>query len=97
MERARRKRGALHSRRGAEDPHRIPVRVLSSKACDLRFYFNGLRVPANQIRIEKDYALIDHNIAEPRIVTLSWTCHPLAAAADPRLLGLAIKKIEVIG
>ena len=67
----------------------IPVRVLSSKACDLRFYFNGLRVPANQIRIEKDYALIDHNIAEPRIVTLSWTCpvgrcsgSPLAWSGD---------------
>jgi hypothetical protein len=73
----------------------IPVRDLSDARSDFRFYIDGVRIPSSQLSMEADRVSIDLNLAQPQIVKLGWTCLPLIAAADPRQLGLAIKRIEL--
>ena len=73
----------------------IPVRDLTSRICDVRFYLDGTRVAHNQLTSEKNRVSITLNRELPRTLMLSWTCLPLVAPADSRRLGLAIKHIEL--
>jgi hypothetical protein len=73
----------------------LPVRDLTSPVCDLRFYLDGARIPASQLKTEGKRVSIDLNAATPRVLTLGWTCVPVRAPADPRRLGLPIKGLEL--
>ena len=73
----------------------LPVRDLTSPVCDLRFYLDGARIPASQLKTEGKRVSIDLNAATPRVLTLGWTCLPVRAPADPRRLGLPIKGLEL--
>ena len=74
----------------------IPVRDLTSRGCDVRFYLDGTRVAYNQLTTEKSRVSITLNPELPKTLTLGWTCLPLVAPADFRRLGLAIKRVELM-
>jgi hypothetical protein len=43
-----------------------------------------------------DRISIELDMTRPQIVILGWTCRPFLAVADPRQLGLAIKRMDLI-
>lgn len=74
----------------------IPVRNLSDKRSDFRFYIDGVRISSSRVSMQADRVSIDINFARPQILKLGWTCMPFRAAADHRRLGLPVKCIELI-
>ncbi len=74
----------------------IPVRDLLDARADFRFFIDGVRIPSSQLSIETDRISIELDMIRPQIVTLGWICRPFLAAADPRQLGLAIKRIDLV-
>ena len=74
----------------------IPVRDLFDARADFRFFIDGVRIPSSQLSIETDRISIELDMIRPQIVTLGWTCRPFLAVADPRQLGLAIKRIDLV-
>jgi Glycosyl transferase family 2 len=74
----------------------IPVRDLLDVRDDFRFFIDGVRIPSSQLSIETDRITIEFDKTRPQIVTLGWTCRPFVAVADPRQLGLAIKRIDLV-
>ena len=73
----------------------IPARDLFDAKADFRFFVDGVRIPSSQLSIETDRISIELNITRPQIITLGWTCRPFLALADPRQLGLPIKRIDL--
>jgi hypothetical protein len=73
----------------------IPARDLFDAKADFRFFVDGVRIPSSQVSIETDRISIELNITRPQIITLGWTCRPFLALADPRQLGLPIKRIDL--
>jgi glycosyl transferase family 2 len=74
----------------------ISVRDLFDARADFRFFIDGVRIPSSQVSFEADRISIEFDVIRPQIVTLGWTCQPFPAVADPRRLGLAIKRIDLI-
>ena len=74
----------------------IPVRDLLDARADFRFFIDGVRIPSSQLSIETDRISIELDMIRSQIVILGWTCRPFPAVADPRQLGLAIKRIDLI-
>ncbi|HVQ67157.1 MAG TPA: hypothetical protein VMT08_06620 [Bradyrhizobium sp.] len=73
----------------------LPVRDLTSGACDLRLYLDGARIPPGQLSTEKQRVSINLDAAAPRVLALGWTCLPMRTFRDSRRLGLAIKGLEL--
>lgn len=74
----------------------LPVRGLSDKRSDFRFYIDGARISSSQLSVAADRVSIDLDLARPQVFKLGWTCTPFKATADHRLLGLAVKRIELM-
>jgi hypothetical protein len=75
----------------------IPARDLMDTRSDFRFYIDRVRVRRSQMSIEGGRIRIALDLNQPRTFILGWTCLPFPAVADPRQLGLPIKRIELIG
>lgn len=73
----------------------IPVRDLLDPQLDFRFFVDGKRIPSSRMSIENHRVSIDLDTKGPQVVKLGWTCLPLAAIADPRQLGMAVKRIAL--
>jgi hypothetical protein len=74
----------------------LPVRTLPDKQSDFRFYIDGGRIAASRLSMAADRISIDLDLARARVFKLGWTCAPFKATADHRLLGLAVKRIELV-
>jgi len=74
----------------------LPVRGLSDTRSDFRFYIDGTRISFGELSIEADRVRIDLNLTRPQVLKLGWTCMPFNATADHRLLGLPVRRIELI-
>jgi Glycosyl transferase family 2 len=74
----------------------IPVRNLSDKRSDFRFYIDGARISSSQLSMEATRVSINFNLARPQVFKLGWTCTPFRAVADRRLLGLPVQRIGLI-
>lgn len=74
----------------------LSVRNLSDKRSDFRFYIDGVRISSGQLSMAAHRVGIDINLARPQIFKLGWTCMPFRATADHRLLGLPVKRIELV-
>lgn len=72
----------------------VPVRKLSEEI-DLRFYFNGRRIPDGAISTDVDDFEIRIDLPHSGTGELGWICRPFQAEADPRRLGLPIKRVEL--
>jgi len=73
----------------------IPVRNLTDKRSDFRFYIDGARISPGQISIDVDRININLHFARSRVFVLGWTCMPFRARADQRRLGLPVKRIDL--
>ena len=74
----------------------LPVRGLTDKRSDFRFYIDGARISSSELSMEAERVSIDLDLARPRVLKLGWTCMPFKATADHRLLGLPVKRIELL-
>ncbi len=72
----------------------VPVRRLSLEN-DLRFYFDGKRIPDDAISTGVDIVEIRIDVATPGTHELGWICRPFPAKADTRRLGLPIMHMEL--
>lgn len=72
-----------------------PVRSLTH-GIDLRFYFNGRRIPHGAISTDADDSEIRIDLPQSGTGELGWICQPFPAKADPRRLGLPIMRIELV-
>jgi hypothetical protein len=74
----------------------LPVRALSDVRSDLHFYIDGARISASRLSMAADRISIELDLARARVFKLGWTCAPFKATADHRLLGLAVRRIELV-
>jgi hypothetical protein len=72
----------------------VPVRSPSSEI-DLRFYFNGRRIPDDAISTGVDTLEIRVDVPTSGTYELGWICRPFRAKADSRRLGLPIVHVEL--
>ncbi len=73
----------------------VPVRKLSGEI-DLRFYFNGRRIPDGAISMDADAFEIGIDLPQPGAGELGWICRPFEAKADRRHLGLPVMRVELV-
>jgi hypothetical protein len=71
-----------------------PVRKLSD-AIDVRFYFDGKRIPDHAISAGADDFEIHIDLPRSGACKLGWICRPFEATADPRRLGLPVTGVEL--
>jgi hypothetical protein len=72
-----------------------PVRSLSERM-DVRFFFDGRPIPAGSILTGTEDFEIQVDVSESGTGTLGWICQPFPATADPRRLGLPVRRVELI-
>ena len=62
---------------------------------DLRFYFDGKRIPDDAISTGVDTLEIRVDVPTSGTYELGWICRPFRDKADPRRLGLPITHVEL--
>ncbi len=72
----------------------VPVRSLPYEI-DLRFYFDGKRIPDDAISTGVDTLEIRVDVPTSGTYELGWICRPFRAKADPRRLGLPIMHVKL--